>query len=111
MIIFWSLIVDFVVGKECNKNFVKLNDECIYFKELYPHCLTLINNKCVECVNGYYLSNENNVCLKNMMENCLEFNKNNNSCVTCMNNYFLNQQGICEQCKDYSVRNCYPKIF
>ena len=64
------------------------NDRCAAVKNPDPHCLWgsfYINGKptCNRCKDGYAVSNENNLCIKNTIEGCLVIQPNLTDCYQC----------------------------
>ena len=71
-------------------------------------CSKSINFECVECISGYYLT-EDKSCSIN--KNCKSAYKNNGICNWCSNNYYLNEENKCISYSDSENELKFCKIF
>ena len=84
----------FGICTECNTGLYldKTDNLCKVGNYEFNFCKISLDNKiCNECIDGFYLS-EDNICT--LSRNCKKGNKNND-CIECSEGYFLSKSNIC----------------
>ena len=76
-----------------NDGICKSNQELNIFK----NCEVALSNKCVKCINGFFLSDDKKCTNAN---NCSLAN-NNSTCIACRDNYYLGLDNLCS-----SIEHC-----
>ena len=86
-----------------------------YSNPIIEHCLFGFGNTCLECKEGYSVSNYKTSCIN--VPNCKYFNEDNGKCEQCQFYYNLDSDGKCvkDYCLLYNNDNkkcmqCYPRI-
>ena len=78
-----------------NYNYFDGNKICIPFN----YCSKSINHTCIECVKGFYLTQENSACT--YTQNCFNGDKDFGICVKCKDNFYLDGSDyICKTNKE-----------
>ena len=85
-----------------NNNYFDQNGIC----EPYKYCSISINFKCIECIKGYFLTLENNVCTHT--ENCRIGDKDLGMCTECNDTFYLDGNDyICKtNLEDNEFKHC-----
>ena len=82
--------------EECDDNFFFSKDEnCVNTN----YCSKSLDNICTECINGYYLTEKNNIC--SFDKNCIFADKDLGLCLSCAKDYYLDKKdGKCKSNKE-----------
>lgn len=75
-----------------DNNYFDRNGICVPNK----YCNKSINQKCIECIDGYYLTSENSICVST--NNCLNGDKDLGLCMKCKDSFYLDT-------KDYKCKS------
>ena len=88
--------MDNEICEKCDEDyFFSLDGKCVETS----FCLKSTENICIECINNYYLTEENNIC--SFDKNCISGDKYTGAFNSCKNNFYLDKKdGKCKTNKE-----------